>query len=247
LTKKDSISIEKIEKEIEVYKTDKLDDRKIYQSFGIEEEIIENLSPKPIKMSPQTKLSMTMIFILIIYSIFSSSIVYSHSKSSLIQNSMFNITSDMFLTHIEIKAKSYRLIKNLEIDIKNTKLKDITLKYRDDNITFKNKMLSGMTKGYKNQVDIYIKLPKGKYNIKSQNNKNISIKIEQNYVRMIYISVIIALYILYMIIFFISLSYGLNFLYYTIVFIIGSLTIGFIPSAILLIIFKVYMSKKAKK
>jgi len=245
--KKNVVTIEKIDKEIEVYKTDKIDARKVYESFGIDKEIIDDITPKDIKFSPQTKLSFTIIFLFMVYAFFSSYTVYYHTKSSVDYNRILNITSDRFLTHIEIKASSYRLLKKLKIDIINTKSKDVELTYRDNNVTFQHKLLSGMEKGYKNQIDIYVKLPKGKYIISPKNSKNISITIEQSYVRMIYISTMIALYILYMIIFLIVEYKKQNFIYYTLAFVIGSLSIGFLPTIILLIIFKVYTSKKAKK
>lgn len=203
-----SISIEKTKDEYEVYLNEKLDTKKIYESFGVARE--KRVNPKQSisdKIFDEGSLDateksfsafarglMVLIFTLlmvIVFSKFSSkTLVYERTNQPYVQT--FTVSSDAFLSEIKLKAPTastldaYRLVlyksNNKILSIDKTAIYP-----HNSNFRYTWKANSD------NEIEIYLKLTQGFYRVSLEHItpmksiEQVTLSIKERVVRLLYI------------------------------------------------------------
>jgi len=183
-----TISIEKSKNEIEVYLNERLETKDVYDSFGVKEEVLEEIkkekekeakekenttdklfdeediddTKKPIStFAKGISLLAAILISTIIYSLFSEKILVKESTSRPFEQ-MFTVDSSAFISQIDIKAPSPQLLDNLRFKIfKSNKL----VFSIDKNGSYTNKTAKTSTwkSGWDDALTIYTKLDEGLY------------------------------------------------------------------------------------
>ncbi|MFK5975273.1 MAG: DUF4178 domain-containing protein [Sulfurovum sp.] len=245
-----SITIEKIKDEIEIYHTQKLKAKEVYDSFGIKEKSYKDFPKEerviePIKFAKHTLISLGVIFFMLFLSMFTSSTIYTNDKLSKDINGSFIITSNAFVDKIDISTSSYSYnLKDLSIIIKKSGADeyDTPIFYMDINRTFfANDDYNQTYYSYDNHIEIYINLDEGNYTIELKNSQVVSVTIEQRYIHLSHIIIMLVLYILFGILnTIVHISQSTNILYGFIFFILGSYFFSFGLTIVALIGYIVY-------
>ena len=194
-----SISIEKSNKELEVYYTKKLDAQTIYNSFKVkkseqnikEPTIQEKFKDELEEKKPPSYYGIVAIFIALLLGIISSlssdKVLFQKFNKS--TESLFKITNSTFLTKIELNSINNKTLNSYAISIYQHKKK---IFYIDrDSVYFAKHNLDNSWSKRAKGADIYIKLDTGVYIIKidkiATTQNPIEITIEQRVIRLSYI------------------------------------------------------------
>jgi len=209
-TKRRNISIEKSDKEIEVYLNEQLDNKEVYDSFGVDESKrvkeelkgvdkifdADSLEEREENISSFVKVTSILVAILLftmISSLFIPKVLLKeHTDRSFDQ--MITISSDAFISKIEIKAPSPTLLDASSFTLYKEGKRVFSI---DKNHIFpkKREFLYSWKRG-DDAVTIYIKLKEGLYRASfkllqppqsKQSGNKFKITLEERVVRLIYI------------------------------------------------------------
>ena len=204
-----SLSIEKSKQEAEVYLNEKLDAAQVYQSFRVKEEkqvkakqtmtdkIFEEESLEETEKAFSTFTKWTfglaaILFCAIVLSFFiSKTLVEDSSNQPFVQ--MFTVSSDAFLTQIEIKAPTPAALDACRLTLYKSDKKVLSI---DKNAIFPHNAYFGFTwaKG-DDEIMIYLKLDEGLYRVslehlvpvKIASDKKIVVTVKERVIRLVYI------------------------------------------------------------
>jgi len=193
-----SITIEKSSKELEAYYSKELSTKKVFASFGVEEEVEEKLSPTTRKKYFDIISSLIVILImLIMYSFVSSNDVLSKRVDGNTTLN-FNIDSGAFLTKITLKSPTATALKEGELTLYKGD-KEYLWVTKNYSMYKEKKFFRGNFEAFAIGANIYIKLDSGSYRLKLQNFKNgypIFVDIESFVIKDVYlVTVLIVLFI----------------------------------------------------
>jgi len=211
------LNIEKTGEEIEVYHTERLDKADIYNAFGLEytpksktntsmktkDKENTNIYHEEIEDKPSYDGWKVLFFILIgviLFSFFNTKTVESFYINENNTTNMFTIDSDAFFTKIDIATPSGLRDSKLTIYKDKTKVFYIDTK----TIYYIGKYLSHNWSHTSIGTKLYLKLKKGTYHLQFQRSsdyqKNITITIDETFIRLKYIIplfIIVTLVIIY--------------------------------------------------
>ncbi len=243
-SKSKSLTIEQTKDEIEVYHTDKLDTKKVYDSFGIDSSDLP-LPPEPI--STNTIISLGVLFLMIFLSFIVQSNVYNKPYTVKDAHSSFIISSG-FMTKVSIDATSNSRLKDFSIRIRPQR-EDRPYFYIDINKSvFEGKNLGATWGTSADYTNVFLNMKEGTYTIDIKNGKLVTVNIEQRYIALDYIMMMLGLYIIFGIA---TMIYRINknhhILYGFIAFIIGSYTIGIGMTIVILIGYVAYINYQKGK
>ena len=188
------LSIEKTNKELEVYYSEKLNTNSVYISFNLEKaQKIETADYGTTASDEQEhhKIKFT-IFILfftllmiILFSFFSEKLLTVTSSSEGNSSTRFTVTSKAFLTHIKIDSPQG--IKNDSLFLYHNKKRIFSLNKKT--LIYSKKHLVHHWSSTSIHTDIYLHLEEGKYTLQwKQRDKNSKhITISENYIHLKYI------------------------------------------------------------
>ncbi len=202
-----SLSIEKSRGEIEVYLNEKIDSKKVYDSFGVKKENRvqaklstteklfeeENLEKTEEAIS---KFNIVMSALLLILSIailasfvVNKKLIENHSNQPFVE--MFTVDSSAFLSKIEIKAPSPAILNAYRFSLYKSDKKILSID--KSNLFSVNPHLQYTWQKGDDEVLIYLKLEEGLYRASLERltpkatNQKILVTIEEKIVRLIYI------------------------------------------------------------
>ena len=208
-----SISIEKSQKEIEVYYNKKLDAKSVYDSFGVKEgdRVIKELSiDEKFHEELEVKKPLSFYGIVAIFLALLSMIILSFNEHKVIdevvnnnRNTMFSISGD-FLTHIHIKAQDHKTLNSYKLSIINNG--KTIFEIDKDRVYFSKEKLGNSWSKRANGADIYIKLDLGRYLLKVEKigttTNSIRVVISDRSIRLLYILplfIVIFIFLMYVI------------------------------------------------
>jgi len=206
-SKRESLSIERSGEEIEVYLNERIDPKRTYASFGVgkdkqtkakqsaldemfEEESIEQSEQALSSFVKGTALLVAVLLFFMISSAFTSKTLVSN-KNSMPFTQNFTVTSDAFVSQVEIKAPNPTVLNAMRLTLYKSGKKVF---YIDQHTIFSkdNKFLSTwQPKDY--AVTISLKLQEGLYRVVLEHNRklqigeNVSVEIRQGVMRLSYI------------------------------------------------------------
>ena len=204
-----SLSIEKIDNEIEVYLNEKLDPQIIYKSFKVKEadqikakqDLIDKVFEEESLDKTEKSFSffniwmlnlVAILFVAIILSFFINTTLINESSTQAFSKE-FTISSDTFISTIELKAPSPRILNTCRLSLYQSNKKIFAI---DKNSIFPyTKDFRSTWKKADDEVLIYIKLAKGQYRLQLErtkatalkNNQKIIIIIQERVMRLFYI------------------------------------------------------------
>jgi hypothetical protein len=195
-----SLSVEEGKKELEVYYTQRLDKADIYSAFGLEY-VQESKRTKKTGKSKITyegeikdktpydgwKILFMLLAITILFSFFNAKTISTFYVNDNDASHLFTVDSNAFLTEISISTPSTLGNSKMTLDKNKTKIF-----YIDANtVYYMKKYLSHNWTSTSTETKIYLKLVKGTYTLKFQKSSdyqtNISITINEKYIRLKYI------------------------------------------------------------
>jgi len=207
--KRKSLSIEKMESEIEVYLNEKLDAKIIYKSFGVKEEdqikskqtLVdkvfeeESLDASEKSFSLFNKWMFTLagiLFVAIILSFFIDNTLIKESSNQPFSKE-FTITSPSFISKIELKAPSPKILNAYRLSLYQSHQKVFSID--KNSILPHNKKFQYSWKRGDDEVVIYIKLAKGEYRLQLehigtlsfQSSQKVTVTIQERVMRLFYI------------------------------------------------------------
>ena len=204
-----SLSIEQGKQEIEVYLNEKLDASQVYRSFGVKKEkqvkakqtmtdkFFEEESPEETEKSFSTfsrwifGLVAILLAAIILSFFISNTLVEDRSNQPFVQ--MFTVSSDAFLTQIEIKAPTPAALDACRLTLFKSDKKVLSI---DKSEIFPHNAYFGFTwaRG-DDEIMIYLKLDEGLYRVslehltpvKMASDKTIVVSIKEKVMRLVYI------------------------------------------------------------
>lgn len=256
-----SLSIERIKDELEVYFTQKLKAKEVYDSFGIKEDKYkdfptEDVEIEPIEFSQNTLISLGAIFLVMFISIFTGSTIYTNNKNSKDINSSFVVTSGAFVNRVDISTLSYSdNLAKLSMSIKRVDDygdRESIFTMDLNKSFFANSDYNRTYNLYDNHIEVYIDLDEGNYTIELHNIKKVNVTIEQRYMRLSHIITMLVLYILFGILnVIVKITTNTKILYGIMLFILGSYFISFGLTVIVFVAYSIFYqyshSKGVKK
>jgi len=214
-----SISIEKSQEELEVYLNQKLDSKKIYDSFGVKKEKQKKEKQSAIdkvfdegdldetekSMQLFTKLILVlllMITLMLGYSLVSGKVLLEeHTNQSFVRS--MTVDSDAFLSKIEIKAPTPNLLNLVNLEIYDSSKRRIFI-INKDRLYAKSGYVGETWLVGDDEATVYLKLKEGLYRVSLKMTKpttgkdKITVRIEEKVVRLTYI---LTMFILLIIVF----------------------------------------------
>lgn len=205
--KRKSLSIEKTGIEIEVYQNEKLDNKAIYESFGVkkekqtqakqttldkvfEDETLDKTEANLSSFAKYTSLLVAILLLFIIASAFSSKTLVKNKNNQPFEQ-MFTVSSDAFISRIDIKAPSPTVLNYASLTIYKADKKVFSIN-KDHIYPINSKFHKTWEKG-DNEVRVYIKLTEGLYRASFELSKQphpneiITVEIKEKIIRLLYI------------------------------------------------------------
>ena len=208
--KRKSISIEKSKDEVEVYLNEKLETKDVYDSFGVKESDREEFKEKKSAIDKvfdegnmdDTEKSISVfvkgvsllagiLVVAIIYSFFSAKLLVKESTSEPFEQ-MFTVDSSAYMSQINIKAASSKLLDNTELDIYKSNKLVFSI---DKSGSYSNKTTRKTTwhSNRDDSVTIYTKLDEGLYRVSfkfidpNAQKQKVSVSIKEKVMRLKYL------------------------------------------------------------
>ena len=197
--RKQTLSIEKYITEIEVFHTQELNKKTLYESFNLpytatekkeekeEEEKTDNVDNYIYEGSKWLSI---LFALLILFSFFTDKTLFSNAYEVNRGNeseNIIHITSDAFLGQLQIKAKDSSLLQDFSLKLVKKNHAKPYFYISKKKIFFKKHDLKNSWKYDSNNVTVYIKLERGTYLLLLKNTKNVEVVFKQSFVRISYI------------------------------------------------------------
>ncbi len=205
--KRKSLSIEKTGIEIEVYQNEKLDNKAVYESFGVkeakqteakqttldrvfEDETLDATETNLSSFAKYTSVMVLILLLVIIASAFSSKTLVKNKNNQPFEQ-MFTVSSDAFISRIDIKAPTPAILNLATLTIYKADKKVFSI--NKDHIYPINSNFNKSWKRGDDEARIYIKLPEGLYRAsfklskQLQPNEIITVEIKERIIRLLYI------------------------------------------------------------
>lgn len=192
-----SLTIERTQKEIEIYHTQRLHKDMIIKSFSLTDKEGKNLQQNnpesevyekfPSYLRMGTLVMALLLGAMVVLSLLFGDVVYKSSKSNSVVKQNIIIKHSDFLGKISIKANNSTNLSNFAMRITAKKSGKIYFSINKKQVYFTKQSLGHTWQSRDDRVDVYLKLDKGEYLLEANVPPGTSLMIEEEVVRLYYV------------------------------------------------------------